>query len=718
MLLTIDLESRSRVDLVACGPDVYAEDPTTEILCFAFKADDRDPMIYIPPYIYEHPEGPNLDFDFIEKHLPQISHEQVFELFNRADEIEAHNAYFERVMWHHICHLRWGWPDLPIEKIRCSAAKAAYATLPRDLGRACKAIGLPERKDEVGSAIMKRWCKPRKPTKANPKEWYDDPQEFIQLCKYCMQDVTAEHALSQALPELSPDEFKVWQLDQTINARGLRVDTHTAKKWIALLEDTERTLLEEFRELLVCTDVAGLDRPTQTEKFREWLDEQGLEIPNCQKATVEDALKLDLPDHVRRALEIRLQLSKSSVKKYQTLLVGASSDGRMRSLLMYHGAHTGRWTGKRFQPQNLYRGTFKDVDLCIETLHHDPEMIGWLWTSPHEAAATCIRSTLTASDNHRLLCADFSSIEGRVLAWMAQEQTVLNDYRNNLDAYKVGATRLFGVRYEDVTGDQRQAAKPRELGLGYNGGIGAYDTFCTAYGVDPQMLVEIVLPTMTGDEEFMANKLAKIYAKKHPDCERTHEQLMAMDVDKQRWRKDHPCTVHFWKSIEAMVLDAIRDPGSVQSFGKFKARVKGPFLLILTPANSIMRYFSPQIKMRRPSWADDEEPDEEVDMKETFSYMGIHSQTGRWLRMYSYGGKITENIDQHLSYVLMSRAMLRTEAAGYPTVLTVHDEILADVPNGHGSLEEFCTIMGEVPSWAPDLPMGVDGWEGFRYRKD
>ena len=353
MKLTIDFESRSRCDIRACGPWVYAEHPSTEILCLAAKVDNDPPGIYVTE-----------DFGLFSRSILQYVSDDIVDLIEKVDIIEAHNAEFETAMWHHICHRRWGWPDLPLEKMRCSAAKAATCALPRDLDGACRALGLPVQKDRAGHALMMKMCKPRKPTKNNPNEWVEDAESLIRLFRYCLQDVEAEHALSEALPDLSEQELAVWRLDQKINRRGVYVDMPAVDGMIAMTEEWKAMLIDEIIALSDGVVTSG----SQIARILDVLGQEGMDAEDLTKGTVLEMLAGDLSPKARRMLEIRQSLGKSSVSKYRALRSSVNSDSRARGLLMYHAASTGRWGGKRFQPQNLPRECVADVDLLFDVV--------------------------------------------------------------------------------------------------------------------------------------------------------------------------------------------------------------------------------------------------------------------------------------------------------------------------------------------------------------
>ncbi|MEI6084014.1 MAG: hypothetical protein WCS70_06900 [Verrucomicrobiota bacterium] len=344
MKLTIDFETRSRHDLKKSSVWKYAEDPTTEILCLAIKEDDEPAQLWTPKASWR-----SLcvceDIPLIEDHMVQRK-------IIRADIIEAHNAEFETALWHHVLHRRQNWLALPQEKLRCSAAKAAVCSLPRALGDACRAIGLNVQKDAKGHALMLKMCKPRKPTKNNPTEWIEDDNSLAALFRYCLQDVDAEHALSNALPNLSRAEQEIWQLDQLVNRRGIYVDLPNVKRMIQLTTEHVDQLTTEFQELTGGHVMAA----TQNLALKNFLAERGVDLDTLQKSDVTMILRNeDLDPLARRLLEIRQSVGKTSVAKYSSLEGRTSVDGRMRSNVMYHGASTGRWAGKGFQPQNLPR---------------------------------------------------------------------------------------------------------------------------------------------------------------------------------------------------------------------------------------------------------------------------------------------------------------------------------------------------------------------------
>jgi len=447
MKLTLDFETRSKVDLKMAGMYRYAEDKSTEVLCLAIGGVPGEPVLLWAPDRWRAlaPEG-----------LPWISSHRLESLIARADSYHAHNAGFELVVWQSVM-IPMGFSRLDPARMYCSAAKAAAMAFPRDLARACSAAGIPVEKDLDGRRIMLKMCKPRTPTKNNPSEWHEDPTEYRRLCEYCLQDVRAEMALDERLPGLSPRERSLWLLDWAINSRGVSLDLPAIANLRAKAEAKGRALLRRMRAITS----GAVDSPRQVARVQAWLRSRGADLPDLQRATVEAALATDLPDDCREVLAIRQALSKSSVAKLDRMAAMACADGRVRGTMLYHGASTGRWAGRGIQPQNLPRTDMTEGDIGAllslgvaeaEAASNDPAGI-------MASVSQALRGVIVPGKGRRFVCADFSSIEARVLAWLAADEKALDVFRSGRDPYKVAASSIYGVDYEDVTGAQRQIGK-------------------------------------------------------------------------------------------------------------------------------------------------------------------------------------------------------------------------------------------------------------------
>ena len=532
------------------SPWRYAEDPSTQVLCLAIKCGDEDVLLWTP-----YRELPEVQAAFGKALIQHDSNIAAY--LDEANEIEAHNAEFESAIWHHCLHRRLGWPDLPIDKLRCSAAKAATCALPRSLEGAGAALGLPIQKDTQGHSLMLRMCKPRRPSKSNPSEWVEDPVSLVRLAQYCMRDVDAEYQLSGALPEMSPSELEIWRLDQLINRRGLLVDMAAVDHMLALVEQHTDTLLTEFQTLTG----GHILTPSRVAALKQYLAEhEGMDLENLTKATVAEALGNDTTSaKAKRLLAIRQSLGKTSVKKYCALKARASADGRMRSNLMYHGASTGRWAGRGFQPQNLPREKIPDPDALLDHLDHggDASTVEALWGDPMVVASAVIRNSIIAAPGKVFYVGDYNAIESRVLNWIAGEQWAVDAYRQGHDMYRLNAMQIYRCPLEEVTKAQRQIGKVSELALGYQGGLGAFSAMAGSYGVKV--------------EEREARSIVR------------------------GWRDAHPEVVRFWKQIELAAKTAVKE-GMLTEYRGIQFRTWKRFLCLRLPSGRVLYYYDPLVQ--------------------------------------------------------------------------------------------------------------------------
>lgn len=764
MKLTIDFETYSAVNIKTDGAASYAEHPSTGVFCLSVKVDDEPLRLWVAPDFRHALPGHSMADD------------ELVTLIAQADEIEAHNAQFEELIWQHVMHARMGFPTLPLDKLRCSAANCARHALPRHLGGVAAALGVDAQKDKRGGYLISTLSVPAAPKAAEWKElesrfagsahfvqareaykaassqkkweylgviagaweeiilsgydpndmlvWNRDPGLLREMFAYCLQDAEAEHCVSQALAPMPASSVAIWQLDQTINRRGMYIDVQGAKNAIAVAEDWTCRLLAEMDRLTS----GQVTTPNQTERIIKWCASRGVDLPNNQKATVAHYLEQDIPADVRRLLEIKESIGKASVKKYYAILRLVSSDNRARGCYLWHGAATGRWAGRGFQPQNLPRGSVKlDSDesmaAAYEAFRQGVEIVEAVYGDPMDLVTSAIRGVVMAAPGHVLYSSDFSSVEARVLAWMAEEEQALNVFRSGLDPYKVAACSIFGAKYEGVKADQRQVGKTSELALGYGGGIGAYAAMARNYGIDLETLPAFVFPAAQANETISARSTAERYlenlehrikhgiGKASPLDRMSLDAAMACDIIKQKWRASRPATVGLWGQLEAAAMAAIMQPGSTHQAGPVLYGVRGEFLLCRLPSGRKLRYYKPEVRMR-----------EKFGSKQpTITFMGVkQTDTGgaKYQRLQTYGGRLCENVDQAISADLQSEAMLRVNAHGYPPVMHTHDELTAEVVEGFGDMQEYDGLMAVVPEWAKGLPMGAKGWRGYRYRKD
>ena len=666
MKVTLDFETRSPVDLTGGGVWKYFSHPRTRILCLAVQVDDSKPRIWIPGWV--EAVCPALITVFPDA----LSRAELKAIAEQADIFEAHNAEFERAGWE-LKMVPDGFPPIPVEKWRCTAAQTGMHALPRALGKVCEALQLPVQKDKAGALVMQRMCKPRKPLKDEDPDgeyWVEDFASFKTLIEYCLQDVRAEASLAKHLDALPPGEQKIWETDQKINARGVQIDVDLAEKACEIGDVWQEILKFELQGV-----TAGkVSAPTCVQQMIDWAQGEGVHLEDLTKDSVAKALELPLPANVRRALEIRQSAGRTSTAKYSAMLDRVQDDGRARALFMYHVATTGRWGGRSIQPQNMpSRGIITDVDRAVECIKNgmNAAELAFLWNDPLHVLSSCIRGCIVAGPGKDLCVVDYSAIEGRVLAWLVGEQHVLAAYLSGVDLYKLAASGVFDCEIDEVTPEQRQIGKVCELALGYQGGLGAFSIMAKGYGL---ML---------------------------PSEEEVREIIRA-------WRENRPRTVEFWKDIEAAAIKATTEEGSVVVCGKLLFRKKGRYLRMRLPSGRCLYYPDPRLGSKQTPWGD---------VVPCLRFAG-QDLNQHWVVLDTYGGRLCENAVQAIARDILAEALVRVEASGkYVPVLHVHDEIVSEVDEGKGILMEYTRLLLERPKWAQDLPLEAHGWIGKRYKK-
>ena len=661
--LTIDFETRSAAPIRKVGAARYAEDRTTEAICLALTWQGEEPVIWYSPAFRDGLT------------LPTVSDDTVRSMIKTADVIEAHNAQFEYFIWKYVMP-RYGFAMFDVKKLRCSAAKAATYGLPRSLEQACQVMKVRQQKAMEGSRLMMSLCRPRKALKAemladpgweSKLYWRGTPADFTRLGIYCMQDVRAEEDFSDSLPDLPEAEQQLWLLDLAINDRGVHVDAPATTAIVQCLETHSSALIRKF-----CQLTGGqVNSPRQREATLRHLIALGIQMDGLTANDVEAALASTENETARQILKIRQSLSKASTAKYKAFLEARNSDDRLRGMFMYHGAGTGRWTGKIVQPQNFPRGSFSDVDGAIRLFQAgDLEAVDLFYADPMVAAATCIRGMITPAEGHDFICADYSAIEGRVLAWLAGEEDALNVYREGRDPYKVAAAAIYHTTADAVDKSQRQVGKVAELACGYQGGVNAFNRMAENYGVElPESEVKSIV---------------------------------------EKWRANRPETVRYWAELERACFAAVSKPGAVYKYRNVKFTVRNGFLAVKLPSGRCLYYANPRIEQKEMSWGG---------MKAVVSYEGVNSMTRKWVRSYLYGGLLAENITQATARDVLVNGLFQVESRDYPVVLHVHDEAVAEVPETAGSVEEFEKLLCKTPVWAAGLPLKAEGWRGKRYKK-
>jgi DNA polymerase len=568
--------------------------------------------------------------------------------------VVAHNDEFEASLELRImgpCH---GWPIIPLERQRCTMAAALAAGLPARLSAVAAALELRHRKDATGARLMQQLSKPRRPHKNENPDWYEDQARLEKLYSYCKQDVEVERELYHRLPPLSGSEQRLWTLSSEINARGFNIDRELAEAAQRIVEQAGPKLDAELAEITG----GAVTAIGQVARLLEWLRVRDCNLESLQRDEIEAALtREELAVPVRRALELRLGGAQAAAKKIAALLERAGNDNRVRGSFRYHGAATGRWSGEGFQAQNLKRPTI-DIEPAIAAIATGSyEHVRKHYPQPLAVIGDCSRSMLCAAPGHVLIGADFSSIESRILAWAAGEAWKLDAYRR-FDAthdprdepYCATACRIFGVPAGTYTkaSPERQVGKVCDLAFGYQGGLGAWRKF---------------EPNRFSDEEVQKFKTD--------------------------WRSAHKAIRQLWYDVDRAALTAVRERGHMVRCGSIAFKCSASALRLKLPSGRKITYPQPCVI------------GDEREQHVTFA----DNAAGGFREARAYGGLWTENIVQAIARDLLAGAILRLEAAGYPIVMHVHDEI------------EFTRIMTRKPAWGLELPIAATAWSGARYSK-
>lgn len=677
--------------------------------------------------------------------------------------IRAHNASFERGV------LNWladnaGWPRPSISQYRCTAAEAAAMSLPRSLEGVGDALGLSVLKDKRGKALIRKFCVPRRARKGEPPGVYfnepeDYPEEFAEFIAYCDRDVETEEAAAKRIVPLSAHELAVYHLDQVINARGIRIDRSSALAALRLAEAARAQLNKEMR---IATG-GYVQKCSEPSKLIAWVQAQGVEMNSAQKAEVTELLdRSDLPPHVRKAVELRQEAAKTSVSKLKAMLDRVSADGRVRGTFLYHGASTGRWTSMGVNFANLPRPRkiFENAELDPATLFEafrteDPRVLPALYGPdlgrPLHLLSDAIRGFVWAGPGHDLIQADYTSIEGAVIAWSSGEDWKVKAMFDIMsdpslpDLYRRAAAQIMGMTTDEITKKhplRQSVGKVSELALGFGGGVSAFWSMAKGYGVD---LAALYGPVWAAADEERLEKAAKRYEsaltlKREKADELGREAWIACEIIKVGWREANPQIAAGWRIRERAVRDAIKAPGAITECLKFKYIVRNGFLWAMLPSGRCLAYGSP--KLTEQAWVsrklDDGTyaPSEVMDLADAevlevkgearieskadprISALGVNSVTKKWERFSLYGGLLAENDTQAIARDLLVNGMLKAEAAGYPVIAHVYDEIITEVPKGFGDVAEFERLICELPDWAAGLPLSASGWRAKRYKKD
>lgn len=709
------LEGATKPGLAAVGLDVYARHPSTEVLCLYYDLQDGGGVRGWLPW------------------LP--APEDLFAHVRSGGLIEAFNVGFELAIWTHVCAARMGWPELRPEQLRCAMAKAVAFAMPPNLKNFAKVSGTSE-KDARGENLIKRLSVPKNPTKADPRtrrtmleDWEPDGRD---MAIYCGRDVVAEMEAAAKTPDLTPSELRIWHMDQGINRRGVQIDISAVEQCIVIVHAAFAKYNAELAEITG----GATTEASQLARLKTWLASQGVFAVSMDEDGLDALLACELPPHCRRALEIRQLVGSASIKKLFTLRNQAGPDGRLRYLFRYHAARTGRWAGQGAQPQNLPNSgpELYHCESCgkLYSTHHAScphcgascqlankdewgpegaeavlaavatgslEWVEYLFGNALKAIAGCLRSLFIAGPGMELLCADFSAIEGVVLAALAEEEWRLEVFRTHGKIYEMSASKITGIPFEDFMEYKRahgqhhpmrkKIGKPAELGSGFGGWVNAWCNF--------------------GADKFLTE-------------DEMREGLLA-------WRAASPNIVEFWggqhrgekpwKSapelygLEGAFVSAVLRPGQTFSHRSISYTAHGGSVYCRLPSGRLMAYHRVKLELGPDRWG-------RQSYAISFEGWNTNPKAGPmgWCTMYTHGGKLTENVVQAVARDIMAGAMLRAESIGLPVVMHVHDEPVCETPIGQRDPKELEQIMGVPLPWTLGWPIkAAGGYAAHRYRK-
>ena len=640
--LSIDLETYSSLDLGKSGVYKYAESEDFEILLFAYSIDDGEVKV----------------IDLASGEI--IPEEILAALSDESIEKWAFNANFERV-----CLSRFLGKRLKPQGWYCTMIWSAYLGLPLSLEKVGEVLKLDKQKMNEGKALIRYFSIPCKPTKTNRMRTrnlpHHDLEKWSTFKEYNQRDVETEMAIKKKLSAfpIPQSEWENYWVDQNINDRGILIDESLVDSAIKF----DEILREE--NMYRAIELTGLENPNSPLQLKEWLNKRGLEIDSLAKKDVESALK-NAEGDIKEVLELRQELSKSSVRKYDAMKNVKGKDNRARGLIQFYGANrTGRYSGRLIQVQNLRRNNLKDLDLARSLVkNRDYETMEILYESPSDILSQLIRTAFIPKEGTRFIISDFSAIEARVLAWLAGEKWVLDAFETGEDIYCRTASRMFGVLVEKhgVNGHLRQKGKIATLACGYQGALGA-------------------LKAMGGIEMGLSE-----------------DELQSI-VDS--WREANPNIVSLWWDIDSVVKRVVKTR-SKEGYKNLVISYEKGILFIQLPSKRRLAYPKAKIGMNRFGG-------------ESIVYEGI-VVGNKWDKIESYGGKFVENIVQAIARDILAESMIRLEKKGFNIVMHIHDEVV--IESDSSSIEEINEIMSAVPEWTPGLILDADGFESEFYKKD
>ena len=641
--LAIDIETYSDVSLPDCGVHRYAASEQFEILLFAYSLNDE------PTQIIDLASGEKIP----DKIMEYLMDDSVIKT--------AYNAAFERN-----CINRFFGLSLKPEGWRCTLVQASMLSLPLSLEGVGEALNLDKKKMSEGKDLIRYFCMPCKPTKANGGRTRnlpsDAPEKWELFKTYCIRDVDVEKQIRNKLAKFPiPDrEQKLYCMDQRINDRGIMVDQELIGHAVACDLLYKETVTKKAYE------ISGLENPNSVSQLKDWLNEKGIEVDSLAKAAVEELVENTQGD-VAEMMKLRLAMSKTSVKKYEAMERSVCPDGRVHGLLQFYGANrTGRWAGRLVQIHNLPQNHMEDLELARSLVKEGRyDLVEILYDSTPDVLSELIRTAFVARPGCRFIVSDFSAIEARVMGYLAGEGWVMEEFRGAGKIYEQTASKMFHIPIEEITqgSPYRARGKVASLACQYGGAEGALISMGALNFVEEEELKGLV----------------------------------------QSWRTANPHIVNYWYEIDGAVKAAVKER-KMTKVGMVTVYYQSGMLKIALPSGRVLSYVRPRMTVNRFG-------------SESVSYEGIGTNR-KWTRIESYGAKFCENIVQATARDVLAEAMLRLEKKGFDIVCHIHDEVVLEVPEGSSSVEEVNEIMAVCPDWCEGLPLKAAGFESPFYKKD
>lgn len=641
--LAIDIETYSDVSLPDCGVHRYAASEQFEILLFAYSLNDE------PTQIIDLASGEKI----LDEIMEYLTDDSVIKT--------AYNAAFERN-----CINRFFGLSLKPEGWRCTLVQASMLSLPLSLEGVGEALNLDKKKMSEGKDLIRYFCMPCKPTKANGGRTRNLPSDALEKWKlfktYCIRDVDVEKQIRNKLAKFPiPDrEQKLYCMDQRINDRGIMVDQELIGHAVACDLLYKETVTKKAYE------ISGLENPNSVSQLKDWLNEKGIEVDSLAKAAVEELVENTQGD-VAEMMKLRLAMSKTSVKKYEAMERSVCPDGRVHGLLQFYGANrTGRWAGRLVQIHNLPQNHMEDLELARSLVKEGRyDLVELLYDSTPDVLSELIRTAFVARPGCRFIVSDFSAIEARVMGYLAGEGWVMEEFRGAGKIYEQTASKMFHIPIEEITkgSPYRARGKVASLACQYGGAEGALISMGALNFVEEEELKGLV----------------------------------------QSWRTANPHIVNYWYEIDGAVKAAVKER-KMTKVGMVTVYYQSGMLKIALPSGRVLSYVRPRMTVNRFG-------------SESVSYEGIGTNR-KWTRIESYGAKFCENIVQATARDVLAEAMLRLEKKGFDIVCHIHDEVVLEVPEGASSVEEVNEIMAVCPDWCEGLPLRAAGFESPFYKKD